>query len=228
MPILILLLFLVAVVFLPQIWAKKVLKKYSQSNNNLPMNGSQFAQHLLEKLDMSHVKLEMTKLGDHYDPTDKTVRLSQANWENNSLTAITTAAHEVGHALQDYTGYLPLHLRTHLVVFARIAEKIGAWLLILSPLVMIVLRIPSAGILFFLGGFLSLGTAVVVHLVTLPVEFNASFKRALPILAQGNYISVKEQRAARKILTACALTYVAASLANLLNLGQWIAILFRR
>ena len=79
----------------------------------------------------------------------------------------------------------------------------------------------------FLGGLASLGASVIVHLVTLPVEWDASFKRALPILAKGEYLSTKDQKAARKILTACALTYVAGSLTSLLNLWRWIAILRR-
>jgi hypothetical protein len=227
MPFLILLLLLLAIIFVPQFWAKRVLTKYSKHREDFPGTGGEFAQHLLDELNMSNVKVEVTETGDHYDPRDKTVRLSQANWEGQSLTAIATAAHEVGHAIQDHTGYQPLQARTRLVVIAQVAEKIGAGLMVMIPVITIIARIPAAGVLMFLGGVASLGASVVVHLMTLPVEWDASFKRALPILAKGEYLSNKDQRAARKILTACALTYVASSLASLLNLWRWIAILRR-
>jgi Zn-dependent membrane protease YugP len=227
MPILIFLLLLVALIYGPQIWAKRILTKYSKHRDDFPGTGGQLARHLLDKLDMSEVKVEITELGDHYDPIEKSVRLTQANWGSHSLTAVVTAAHEVGHAIQDRTAYQPLQARTQLVGIAQMAEKIGAGLMMMIPVVAIIARIPAAGLLMFLGGLASLGASVIVHLVTLPVEWDASFKRALPILEKGEYISNKDQLAARQILTACALTYVASSLGSLLNLWRWIAILRR-
>lgn len=227
MPILIFLLLLVALIYGPQIWAKRILTKYSKPRDDFPGTGGQLARHLLDKLDMSEIKVEVTELGDHYDPIEKSVRLSSANWGGHSLTAVVTAAHEVGHAIQDRTAYQPLQARSQLVGIAQMAEKIGAGLMIMIPVVAIIARIPAAGLLMFLGGLASLGASVIVHLVTLPVEWDASFKRALPILKQGEYISKTDQLAARQILTACALTYVASSLASLLNLWRWIAILRR-
>jgi uncharacterized protein len=99
--------------------------------------------------------------------------------------------------------------------------------MIMIPVITILVRLPAAGVLMFLAGLASLGASVVVHFVTLPVEWDASFRRALPILEKGEYISRKDQSAARRILTACALTYVANSLTSLLNLWRWIAILRR-
>jgi len=227
MHILILLLLIIAIIFGPQMWAKWVLKKYKSPRQDFPGTGSELAQHLLNELNMLHVKVEVTELGDHYDPNAKTVRLNQENWDSKSLTAIVTAAHEVGHAIQDHVGYQPLHARTKLIGFARIAEKLGAGLMIMIPIVTILMRIPGAWILMFLGGLASLGTSVIVHLITLPVEWDASFARALPILEKGQYLSAKDKRPAHRILTACALTYVASSLASLLNLWQWFAILRR-
>jgi len=227
MPFLILLLVLLAIIFGPQFWAKRVLTKYSKHRKDFPGTGEQFAQHLLDELSMSNVKVEVTEAGDHYDPSEKAVRLSQTNLEGKSLTAVATAAHEVGHAVQDHIGYQPLQARTRLITIAQVAEKVGAGLMVMIPVITIVAHIPAAGVLLFLGGLASLGASVVVHLITLPVEWDASFKRALPILAAGQYLSTKDQRAARKILTACALTYVAGSLSSLLNLWRWIAILRR-
>ncbi|HDN26770.1 MAG TPA: zinc metallopeptidase [Thioploca sp.] len=227
MHILILLLLLLALIFGPKIWAKTILTKYSKHREDFPGTGGELARHLLNQLNMPEVKTEVTELGDHYDPIEKSVRLSQANWEGKSLTAVVTAAHEVGHAVQDYIGYQPLHARTKLIGIAQTAEKIGAGLMMMIPVVAIIARIPAAGVLMFLAGLASLGASVVVHFVTLPVEWDASFKRALPILEKGQYISAKDQGAARRILTACALTYVASSLASMLNLWRWIAILRR-
>jgi Zn-dependent membrane protease YugP len=227
MHILIFIALLAAIIFGPQLWAKRILSKYSRSRDDFPGTGGELALHLLDRLKMPHIKVEVTELGDHYDPLEKTVRLSQDNWSGKSLTAVVTAAHEVGHAMQDYMGYQPLHARTKLIAIAQVAEKIGAGLMIMIPVITIVAHIPAAGVLLFLGGLASLGASVIVHLITLPVEWDASFKRALPILAAGQYLSIKDQRAARKILTACALTYVAGSLSSLLNLWRWIAILRR-
>lgn len=227
MPILILLLLLIALIFGPQLWAKQILTKYSKPRDDFPGTGGEFAKHLLIQLKIPDIKVEVTELGDHYDPIDKAVRLTPDNWEGKSLTAVVTAAHEVGHAIQDHIGYQAFQARTRLVSIAQTAERIGAGLMVMIPIIAIVVRVPAAGILMFLGGLASLGTSVVVHLITLPVEWDASFKRALPILTKGQYLSPQDQRAARRILTACALTYVANSLSSLLNLWRWLAILRR-
>ena len=227
MPIIIVLLLLIIIIYVPQWWANQILTKYSQPREDFPGTGGELARHLLDRLNLSTVKVQVTELGDHYDPLEKVVRLSQNNWSGKSLTAVVTAAHEVGHAIQDHIGYQPLQQRTKLVEIAQIAEKVGAGLMVMIPVVALIIRIPAASVLIFLGGLASLGTAVLVHLITLPVEWDASFRRALPLLAKGQYISTQDQRAARLILTACALTYVAASLSSLLNLWRWLAILKR-
>ncbi len=167
------------------------------------------------------------KDGDHYDPINKVVRLSAGNYHGKSLTALVVAAHEIGHALQDKLGYQPLHARTQMVGIAQQIERIGAALMLALPIVLGIFRVPAAGLLTFLAGFASLGTPAVVHLITLPVEWDASFRRALPVLKEGQYLNARDQRIAQRILTACALTYVASSLASLLNLARWIALLRR-
>jgi Zn-dependent membrane protease YugP len=227
MHIILLLIIIIILIFGPQWWAKHVLEKYSIHREDFPGTGGELAQHLLKQLELSHVKVEVTELGDHYNPLDKTIGLTQDNFNGKSLTAIVTAAHEVGHAIQDHIGYQPLQARSQLTIIAQTAEKIGAGLMFMIPVITIVVRLPYAGILMFLGGLAALGASVAVHLITLPVEWDASFKRALPILIKGQYISSRDQAAARKILTACALTYVASSLASLLNLWRWLAILRR-
>lgn len=217
---------LAAAIYGPQWWAERVLRRHSQVREDFPGSGGEFAQHLIERLDLD-VKLEVSAEGDHYDPLAKTVRLSAANYQDKSLTAIVVAAHEVGHALQDQLGYRPLHARTRLVVVAQQIERVGVVLMFAVPVAAAVFRVPAAGLLMLLAGLASLGTPAIVHLITLPVEWDASFRRALPLLQAGHYLNAQDQRSARRILTACALTYVAASLASLLNLGRWIALLRR-
>lgn len=224
--ILLLLLVLVAV-FGPQMWARHVLAKHSRPRDDLEDTGGEFARFLLDGLQLPDVKVEATAAGDHYDPLAKTVRLSQQRWAEKSLTAHIVAAHEVGHAVQDASGYEPFRARTQLVLGGQRVQKIGAVLMMAVPLIAILTRSPRLGFLMFLLGLATIGSSFIVHLVTLPVEWDASFHRALPILAGNRLISKKDQRAAREILTACALTYVASSLASLLNLWRWFAVLRR-
>ncbi len=218
---------ILALVFGPGLWVRHVLAKYSQPENRYPGTGGELARHLLDGLGMQAVGTEPTDQGDHYDPVDKVVRLTADKYAGRSLTAITVAAHEVGHALQDRDGYAPLKLRTRLVRIAAPAEKLGAGILMATPLVVVLTRAPVAGALFAIGGLLSLGTATVVHALTLPTELDASFRRALPLLTEGRYLRPEDTPHARRLLTAAALTYVAASLMSLLNIGRWWAILRR-
>ena len=215
MRIALLVLILLLIVFGPQIWTKRVFARYATQRDDYPGTGGELARHLLDQFDMKHVKVEQTDTfpGDHYDPQTKTVRLTPDKLNGKSLTAVTVAAHEVGHAIQDYTGYQPLVERTRLVRLAQGAEKVRPVMMLGVPIAAGLTRAPAAG--------------VVVHLVTLPVEWDASFRRALPVLEKGQYLSHGDMTGARKILTAAALTYVAASLASLLNLWRWIALLRR-
>ena len=230
MPLLIILIIilLLGILFLPNYWAQRTFKRYATPRDDIPGNGAQLARHLLDKLDMQHVKVEETEEGnDHYDPGDKAVRLGPKNYGVKSLTAITVAAHEVGHAIQDHRGEHMHALRLKLVSVASVIQKVGAGILIVLPFIALISRSPILGTLFFLAGIASMGVASIVHLVTLPVEMDASFNKALPILLKGEYIEKKDHKAAKKILRAAAMTYVAASLASLLNLWRWLAILRR-
>jgi len=215
------------VIFGPQLWTRRVFAQHSVPRPDYPGTGGELARHLLDRLDMKHIKVETTELGDHYDPETKTVRLTSDKFNGKSLTAVTVAAHEVGHAIQDHIGYQPLMERTRLVRVARGAEKLGGVVMMGIPIAVALARTPVAGVVVLVAGMATMGIATLVHLVTLPVEWDASFRRALPVLQQGNYLSPEDEQGARRILTAAALTYVAASLASLLNLWRWIAFLRR-
>ncbi len=227
MTIIIGLVLILIIVFGPGLWVRRVINRYSRPADRYAGTGAQLARHLLDANGLQHVRVEATELGDHYDPDERAVRLTPDKYEGRSLTAITVAAHEVGHALQDHTRYGPLRWRTRLVKATRGVERLGAAVLLVSPFLGIVTRVPSLGLLTFAAGMLTLGTSALVHFVTLPTEFDASFGRALPLLDRHRVLKDVDRPHARRLLTAAALTYVSAALMSLLNIARWIAILRR-
>ena len=216
----------VVVLFGPHLWARHVLNRYNRQEY-FSGSGIDLARLVLAHLNLNDVTVEMTDTGDHYDPTGKTIRLTEKVCGRKTLTAVVVAAHEIGHAIQDHSGYKPLKTRTRMIGTAQKIERIGAIIMMGVPVLAGVTRAPSVGVLMFVGGFASLCIPVLVHLLTLPTEFDASFNRALPMLTSGSYIPPEDIPAARKILIACALTYVASSLIGLLNVWRWIRVLRR-
>lgn len=227
MAIVIFIALILILVFGPGIWVQRVLARYSEPVDRYSGTGAELARHLLDAHDLKAVRVESTEAGDHYDPDAKAVRLAPDRHDGRSLTAITVAAHEVGHALQDHENYAPLRLRTRLVKATRGVERAGAAVLIVSPFLGAVTRVPAIGLLTFAAGLLTLGSAALVHFVTLPTEFDASFSRALPMLDKHRVLKAVDRPHARTLLRAAALTYVSASLMSLLNIARWLAILRR-
>ncbi|MCU7905006.1 MAG: zinc metallopeptidase [Candidatus Thiodiazotropha sp. (ex Epidulcina cf. delphinae)] len=211
----------------PQLWVQRVMAGYNRHpEDNFPGNGGELARHLLDHFSLQQVGVEVTETGDHYDLVTKAVRLSKDKLEGRTLTAITLAAHEVGHALQD-AGDEPLfRRRARLGTFAVGAQRLGSLLLFAAPILSIITRAPSVGMISLLAAFLVMGSNVVLQLATLPVELDASFKKALPILQTG-YLTPEQYAGAKRILWAAALTYLSASLAGLLNFWQWMRVLKR-
>ena len=218
---------LLGVIIGPSIWVKAVVARYGEPADRYPGTGGELARHLLDQLGLSDVAVESTEAGDHYDAVAKAVRLLPAHHDGRSLSAVTIAAHEVGHAIQDATGYGPMRWRRRLDRVVGPLQQLGAGVLMLSPVLGVITRAPSVTLLMIAGGLLSLGTAVVVRIATLPVEFDASFGRALPILTAGGYLKPGDAPHARKLLRAAALTYVSQALMSLLNVGRWLALLRR-
>jgi Zn-dependent membrane protease YugP len=227
MPFLILILALLALTIGPSLWVQAVIRRYREPANRYPRTGGQTARQLLDTLGLRNVITEVTEAGDHYDPLTKTVRLTADNFNGRSLTAVTIAAHEVGHALQDARGFGPLRLRTHLVHWVAPIEKIGAGMLMLTPIAGALTRSPYLALIGLAGGVLTLGAGVVVHFLTLPTELDASFMRALPLMKQHGIVRPDDLPRARRLLTAAAFTYVAVALQSLLNIARWWAILRR-
>ncbi len=225
MPWLLLILLVLAVVFGPSLWAKAVLAWHAGDRSDFPGTGGELARHLLDRAGLEEVAVERSDRGDHYDPEAKALRLTQDNLDGRSLTAVTVAAHEFGHALQDRDGYGPLRTRTRLVKSIGGLQRLGSIILFATFGLGLAAASPGLAAIGAAVGIATMASAVVIHLITLPVEFDASFKRALPILDRWGYLPQGDIPAARRILRACALTYVAGSLASLLNLWRWIRFL---
>ena len=217
----------VALVFGPGWWVRNVMSRYSSPEDRYDGSGGELARHLLDSLDLQSVKVEETTKGDHYDPQEKVIRLTPGNLNGRSLTAVTVAAHEVGHALQDASGYAPLKIRSQLIALTQPIQKLGAGILMAAPFIGMLTRAPMISLLMILGGFMSLGATTLVHLITLPTELDASFNRALPMLEKGKILKPVDLPHARRLLKAAALTYHSASLASLLNIARWWSLLRR-
>lgn len=227
MPFLIILVGLafLALIFGPQVWVQRTMREHAQEREDLPGTGGELARHLLDEAGLQTVGVEQTEEGDHYDPEDKMVRLSESNFQGKSVTAAAVAAHEVSHALQDRDQYGPLKYRQRLVVHAMTVQRIGTVLLMAAPVVFAIIRSPAVLIIEVLAALAIMATTVAVHAVTLPTELDASFKRALPVLS--NYLPEDDMPAARRVLKAAAYTYVAAALVSLLDVARWFRILIR-
>lgn len=228
MPYLVLSVFLAILIYLPRLWVMHVLKKYSQPIDGMPGTGGELAKHLITRFELDDVAVEeTTERNDHYDPAAKAVRLSPSHYNGKSLTAIAVAAHEVGHAIQFHRQEAVSTLRSRYLPAAMMFKKTGILLLTLLPVVGVLIRAPSAIVALIL---LSLGfqlIGAIGYLIVLPEEWDASFKKALPLLINGEYIDEKDVPAVNSILKAAALTYFASALADLVNIGRWLLILRR-
>ena len=185
--------------------------KYEKVRSRTGMTGAQAAQRILEMSGIYDVRIERVsgRLTDHYDPTGKVLRLSDATYASGSVAAIGVAAHECGHAVQHHKGYGPLRLRSALVPAANIGSKAGIPLIILGALLGMNQILIQIGIWVF-------ALAVLFQVVTLPVEFDAS-KRALAMLDGYGLMDREETAGCRKVLSAAALTYVAAAATAILQ-----------
>lgn len=224
-PALVLLALVLGLAFLPSIWVRRVIAEHSRERPDMPGTGAELARSLLDRMGLTHVKVEETTLGDHYSPDEKAVRLTKDNFQGRSLAAVVIAAHEVGHAMQDETGYKPLAARQRLAAHALVVEKVGAVLMLATPFLFIFLKSPVAVLFEIVAALFIMSFAILIHAVTLPVEFDASFRRALPLLEAAKVLNDQDKPAAKKILRAAALTYVAAAAMSLLDVMRWLRVL---
>lgn len=205
-------------IFGPMAWVQFVMAQHRGDREDLPGTGGELARHLLDMHGLKEVPVERTDAGDHYDPAKKTVRLTPQNLDGRSITAVAVAAHEVAHAIQDRDAYGPLKWRESTVRTASVTDRIGSLALFALSVMGSAVTSPKL-LLLGAAAIVVMGLVrVFAHLITLPVEFDASFRRALPILQQGAYLGSRDMPAARSVLKAAAFTYVAGSLMQILNL----------
>jgi len=197
------------------LWASSRVKsayaKYSRVHASCGMTGAEVAEHMLHAEGVYDVNIEVVRgsLSDHYDPSTRTLRLSQEVANSNSLASLGVAAHETGHALQHRDAYAPLVLRTAAVPTVNIGSNLS-WPLVVLGMLFSWEPLINIGILLF-------SLTVLFTLITLPVEFNAS-SRAMTALANGGYLTESELPGAKSVLSAAAMTYVAAALSAILQL----------
>jgi Zn-dependent membrane protease YugP len=216
---------LLALIFLPQLWIRAVLRRHQVERPDLGGTGSELARDLLDRAGLRHVKVELTEAGDHYDPMEETVRLSLPHHDGRSVAALAVAAHEVSHALQHAHGDRVFNLRQSMAPSIIWVERIAQMVFFTIPLLGAVARSPALIAAQIALVVMLLGSRLVMHVVTLPVEVDASFRRALPILQAGGYLPDSDIPAARSVLRAAALTYVAAALVSLIDVTRLIRVL---
>jgi hypothetical protein len=206
-------------VMLAQFQIQSTYRRYSQVRSSMGMTGAEVAATILQRMGITNVRVEPVagQLTDHYDPSAKAVRLSESVYGSDSLAAAAVAAHECGHVLQDVKGYAPMNIRAALVPVANLGAGFGPMLVII-------------GLAFGMGGgfLINLGIAlftasILFHVVTLPVEFDAS-NRALRLINELGILQGEENRGARKVLGAAAFTYVATALYSVLQLLYYLSL----
>ena len=192
------------------VWLRSTYSKYSKQMSRSGLTGAQAARQILDRNGLTNVRVEPVagQLTDHYDPRSKTVRLSEGNFATNSIAAVSVAAHEVGHAIQDAGGYVPMKLRAGLFPIVSIGSQF--W-----PMAFLFGILLSAPFMIDLAVILFLGV-LAFHVVTLPVEINAS-TRAYGLLTRYGILSATEAGGTKRVLTAAAFTYIAAALTAVLT-----------
>lgn len=219
---------LLLLALLPSLWVRLVMKKHAKERNDLPGTGGELAVHLLKRFDLAHVKVEETQEGaDHYDPGKQSIGLSPSIYNGKSITAVAVAAHEVGHAIQFGRNEVISKLRNKYLPMASLFKKTGVLMIGVLPFAGIVIRAPAAMFFFIACSLLLQLIGALLYLIVLPEEWDASYGKALPILAEGNYVEENDLPAINAVLKAAALTYFARALGDLVNIGRWWMILRR-
>jgi Zn-dependent membrane protease YugP len=197
------------------LWVRSSYKKYSKEMSASGLTGAQTARMLLDRNNLTNVQVEPVagQLTDHYDPRSKTVRLSEGNFAQNSIAAVSVAAHECGHAIQDASGYLPMKLRAGIFPVVAFSSQIWVYLFIAG---IFIGGASGAGQLFIQLAAILFLAVLAFHVVTLPVEINAS-TRAYGLLTRYGVLSAREAGGTRRVLTAAAFTYIAAALTAVLT-----------
>lgn len=211
---------------LPQWWVRRTLRRYGTERADMPGTGNELAEHLIERFGLDVSVQRGGPHEDYYDPEKRLVSLSPDHYDGRSVTAVAVATHEVGHALQHHHQDPRFMNRQKRIRTAQRIERFSTIAIMATPLLPLLTKLPHTALVTVLLALAGMLAATWVQLMTLPVELDASFNRALPILEEG-YLSPDDMPGARRVLRAAAYTYLAATLTSLLNVGRWIAILRR-
>ena len=208
---------------------RSAFNRFGETPNSSGMTGAEAAERLMAEAGVSGVAIEMIPgaLGDHYDPRERTLRLSEAVYKSRSVSAVGVAAHETGHAIQHSLNYSPLAIRNSFLPAARFGSGLAVPMFILGMFISYLAVMPGLGYLLMQAGIILFSLVVAFQLVTLPVEFNAS-KRALACLGESRILNGEELAQAGKVLNAAALTYVAAAAVSLTQLLRLLMLSGRR
>ena len=218
------------------LWASarvnSTFKRYSQVRNSRGMTGADAARAVLAANGVTGVRIERVSgnLTDHYDPRDNVIRLSDSVYDAATPAAVGVAAHEAGHAVQYATNYAPIKIRAAIVNVTNIGSKLSIPLIVIGLLLMSIRSLAAYSDFFYyvaLFGVLCFGLCVVFQLVTLPTEYNAS-RRAKQTIERCNMLTLEEQQGVKKVLSAAALTYVAALTVAIANFLRLLMIVGRR
>lgn len=212
-----------------QIVVKSAISKYSEVRNARGITGKEMAEMILSANGIYDVRIERLQenSGDHYDPKSKAIRLSADVFDRNSITAVGIAAHEAGHAVQHNVGYSPLVIRNTIIPITNFVSWLPIPLLIISVMISANPQDNPFSNALFIAAFVILFAGLFVQLITLPVEFDAS-RRAMAAIREHNALAGEELSGARKVLTAAALTYVAAFFVTLMNILRILLVFTRR
>jgi len=209
--------------FIPVIWVNLVFKKNDTILPNMPFDGHEFGQQLIKEFNLGNVRIEKTLTGDHYDLDEKKIRIHEDRFKRKSLTSISIMCHEIGHAIQHSEGYLPLIARTKIVKNTQWINKISMILIYVGLPIIFATGLLSLVKLCILIILLSTLLGVIIHLVTLDVEFDASFNKAYPIIKKK--IPEVYHDSCRSVLRAAAFTYVVGVFKNLISLRMiWLVL----
>ncbi|MCQ3829380.1 zinc metallopeptidase [Microbulbifer elongatus] len=222
MPYILATLAITALIVGPQLWVRYVLWRHSTEVGDMPGSGAELAEHLIERFQLDGVQvIRAGKDQNYYSPSEKIVALSPDVYDGKSVTAVAVAAHEVGHAMQFCREEPISRLRDKYLGRAGQIQKIGGTILVAAPILTLLIKSPIVFLWIGLIAVITMLASVLMSVAILPEEYDASFNKALPILREG-YLPEHLLSKAHSVLKACALTYVAGALLDVIRLWRWI------
>ena len=222
---LILILLPLAIIFIPQLWVRYILKKHDTELATMPFTGGEFGNKILLEENLKGISIGSCVDGDHYDPDKRAIRVNQERLKKKSLTSIVVICHEIGHAIQDRDNYEPFIKRLKLIKYSGYILKASQAILFAGLPGIFALGMPKLALICLWVVIAGVVISTIVNLINLPVEFDASFNKAMPILKK--HVPHDYHGSCKSILRACAFTYVAGSIIQIIQLRPFLVLLMR-